>query len=176
MHLSRLGILSLAIYSVSLCQCVAVVRTPALSSNAADGAIHGGVAISSGRFQRPHEIIGLMQMNQEGFRTTFFGEVNDRATKPAQILQTIGRYAKSQGADGIQHFSLRLQNPRSKDEENRDKILGALEIVAAIATGDHGRAAGKASEGETTKYFIKGELVRWQTNTRSSTISASSQE
>ena len=124
-----------------LCQCVAVTRTPPLSGNGLDGKTYGGAAFSSGRFLREHDRVGIIQMTQEGYRTTFFGELNQGQTNPDQILRNVGRYVKAQGADGIQHFSLRLDNPQSKEEDQANKVLGALQVVAAIAKGDHGSAS-----------------------------------
>jgi hypothetical protein len=145
-----------------LSQCVAVNRTPPLSTNLAqEDRLYGGTAFTSGRFQRKHEIIGIIQMDQEGYRTVFFGEVNRRGTDPTQILRTIGLYAQNQGADGIQHFSLIMQNPESEEVGTVKKVGKAMEVAAAIAEGDPLKAALKLGEGEKTNYFVKGELVRW---------------
>lgn len=150
--------------------CVAVIRTPPLSGQTAQGTTHSGVAITSGQFRRPHQIIGLLQTKQEGYRTKLFGEINKRSTNPAQMLQALGRYAKELGADGIQQFTFRLENPKSDDEQERDRVLTTLEIVSALSKEKSGAAAQKTTEGETTSYLIKGELVRWVT--QSATTSA----
>ena len=160
--LRKLRILCVFLSPLLLCQCVAVNRTPPLSTNTAqEDLLYGGTAFTSGRFQRKHEIIGVIQMDQEGYRTHLFGEVNRRGVDPAQILRVIGTYAQNQGADGIQHFSLIMQNPESEEVGTVKKVGKAMEVAAAIAEGDPFKAAFKMGEGEKTNYFIKGELVRW---------------
>jgi len=149
-----------------LCHCVAVNRTPPLSTNAAqDDLLYGGTAFTSGRFQRPHEVMGIIQMNQEGYRTYLFGETNKRGVDPTEILRKIGFYVRSQGADGVQNFSLIMANPESEEVQTAKKVGTAMEVAAAIAEGDPLTAALKTSEGDRTLYFIKGELVRWLPDT-----------
>lgn len=156
-HLIKLAVL----ISFLLSGCVSVKLTPPLHGPLNEQAPYGGVAFTSGRFQQSHEVVGVIQMTREGYRSNLAGEINKSGTDPMNIMREIGEYARQNGADGIQNFSLIMQNPTSEEEDDAKRIWTAIRIAVAVLDGDNAEAAKVAGSGETTIYFVKGELVKW---------------
>jgi len=141
--------------------CVAVSRTPPLSHNGPEpNAVYHDIAFTSGTFNKPHQTLGVVQMTQEGFRNYLFGELNAEGTDSQNIMKAIASYVAKQGADGIQRFSLIAEKPRSREERGAQQVGQTLKIIAALADNNP-EGSGSAAEGETTRFFVKGELVRW---------------
>ena len=160
--LNRLTLIGLSVLAALLFSgCVAVSRTPPLSNNSqSPGAVYHGVAFTTGTFKRPHRTIGVVQMTQEGFRNYLAGEVNLEGTDSEQMMQAIAYYVAQRGADGIQGFSLIAQNPRSREERGAQQVGQTLKIIGAILDKKP-EGAIAAADGETTRFFVKGELVKW---------------
>ena len=157
--ISRLSVITF----LCLSSCVAVSITPPLSGNGQETSIaYQGVAFTTGTFKRPHRIIGVVQMTQEGFRHYLAGEANEEDTQVDQMMQAIARYAAHHGADGLQQFSLIDENPRSREERTAQQVGQTIKIVAALAASDPDGYRAAAHEGEETRYHIKGELVAWE--------------
>ena len=167
--LNRRPLIGLSVLAVLLFSgCVAVNRTPPLSDNSqSPAAVYHGVAFTTGTFKRPHRTIGVVQMTQEGFRNYLAGEVNLEGTDNEQMMQAIAYYVAQQGADGIQGFSLIAQNPRSREERGVQQMGQAAKIAVAILE-KHPEGGVAAAEGETTRFFVKGELIKWDQSAPSS--------
>ena len=83
------------------------------------------------------------------------------------MMQAIAYYVAQQGADGIQGFSLIAQNPRSREERGVQQMGQAAKIAVAILE-KHPEGGVAAAEGETTRFFVKGELIKWDQSAPSS--------
>jgi len=143
--------------------CVSVSITPPLSSNGDQpSALYQGVAFTSGTFKQAHQVLGVVQMTQEGFRHYLAGELNEEGTDATQMMHAIARFAIDHGADGIQQFSLIDENPRSQEERSAQQVGQSLKLLAAIATQNKEGYQTGIHDGEQTRYFIKGELIAWR--------------
>ena len=150
--------------------CIAVSRTPPLSNQGDNRPLtYQGIAFTSGTFKRPHRVVGVVQMTQEGFRHYLAGEVNEDDTQPAHMMQALALYAARHGADGLQRFSLIDENPRSQEERTAQKVTQTIKILGALGSQNKEGYQSSIQEGETTRFHIKGELVAWIQPAKSNT-------
>jgi hypothetical protein len=115
------------------------------------------VQLTSGAFQRPHYVIGVMQMTQSGYKWLHEIEIIDDAN-PRSLLFKVGRYARELGADGIQHFELIDLDPQTPADTAGKKIDSTIRIAQAI---DKKQYASIAAEGTKTRYEVRGELIKF---------------
>src|SRR5262245_16461073 len=140
--------------------CTAKTVSPPLSSRGptvAQGTF-GTVALTSGEFQRPHRVIGVIQMTQSGYKWFHEVEIVDDAN-PESLLFKIGSYARQHGADGVQHLSLVDLDPQTPAERAGKQIDSAVRISRAV---QHGHYTSIAGEGTETRYEVSGELIQFQ--------------
>jgi len=136
--------------------CTAYSVSPPLNPRIAeDTRGFSGVYITSGTFSRPHQVIGVMQMTQTGYKWMHEVEVVGDAN-PASILYKIGAFAASHGAQGIQNVILINLNPQT----DYDKISKQVESIQRIESGE----SNIAEEGTKTRWEVRGEMVTF-TNT-----------
>lgn len=149
-----------AYWLVFAAACTAKTVSPPLSARGptvAQGTF-GTVALTSGEFQRPHRVMGVLQMTQSGYKWFHEVEVVDDAN-PGSLLYKIGRYAKEQGADGVQHLSLLDLDPQTPADTVGKQINSAVRIQRDIQQGHYANIAG---EGTKTRYEVSGELIRFE--------------
>lgn len=115
------------------------------------------VQLTSGSFQQPHYVIGVMQMTQTGYKWLHEIEVVDDA-RPDSLLFKIGSYAHELGADGVQHLELIDLDPQTPAENAGKKINSAVRIERDL---EHGHVASIAGEGTKTRYEVQGELIKF---------------
>jgi len=115
------------------------------------------VQLTSGAFQRPHYVIGVMQMTQSGYKWLHEIEVVDDA-RPESLLFKIGNYAHELGADGVQHLELIDLDPQTPADTAGKKIDSTINIARAIDKKQYGSIAG---EGTKTRYEVHGELIKF---------------
>ena len=143
--------------AVVLSACTAKTISPPLSS------VHttrtfDGVLLTSGRFEQPHRVTGVIQMTQSGYKWFHELEVVEDAN-PDSLLFKIGSYARSLGADGVQHLELVDLDPQTPAEKAGKQIDSAVRIHRSV---QQGKPAAIAGEGTKTRWEIRGELVRFQ--------------
>ena len=149
----------LIVAMLALSGCVAIMKTPPLSrSEAASGPTFSSVYLTSGRFDRPHTSIGVIQLEQEGYRWLHEREVVSEAN-PESILYKIGKLAQDQGADGVQNLLVVDLNPQSPEETTAKQVMTAIRVIQQIASRQAPTALG---EGTKTRYAVKGELVKFE--------------
>ncbi|HEY5948736.1 MAG TPA: hypothetical protein VIV40_24765 [Kofleriaceae bacterium] len=117
----------------------------------------GGVQVTSGAFQRPHHVIGVMQMTQTGYKWLHEIEIIDDA-RPDSLLFKVGHYAHELGADGIQHFEIIDLDPQTPADTAGKKIDSTVRIAQDI---DKKQYAAIAGEGTKTRYEVRGELIQF---------------
>ena len=153
-----LGVSFFVAFSLIVSGCAAVSVTVPLSDNRAEGRdTFGLIYLTSGTFQRPHQIIGIVQMTQEGYRWLHENEVITEAN-PDSILYKIGAFVRGKGAEGIQHLVVIDANPQTSGEKTAKQIITAIKVVDQVRRG---RAPTALSEGTRTKYLVRGELVKF---------------
>jgi hypothetical protein len=139
--------------------CVAVSRTAPLSQSTAEkGPTFDTISLTSGEFARPHRVIGVIQMQQEGYKWLHEKEVIADAD-PDSVLYKLGQAARYEGAQGIQHLVLIDGNPQSPEEKTARQVATVIKILDAIANRRPPMALG---DGTQTIYFVKGELVQFE--------------
>jgi hypothetical protein len=138
--------------------CTATTVSPPLTSKGtAVQHTFGDVYLSSGRLDKPHRVIGVVQMTQTGYKWFHEVEIVDDAN-PASLLFKIGSYARSHGADGVQHLVLIDLDPQTPGEKASKQFQSAVRISEAVKKG---RYADIAQEGTKTRWEVRGELVQF---------------
>jgi hypothetical protein len=149
--------------AITLVGCVAVTRSPPLSSKGVTSTTtFGNVLLTSGTLARPARPIGVIQMRQQGYKWFHEVELVDDAN-PASILYRIGEYAREMGADGVQHLELRDLDPKSPAEVGAKQVDTFLNLGHQIQNRQTPTALG---DGTRTYYLVKGELVKLEESTR----------
>lgn len=147
---------SAAFLGLFLAACTARSVTPPLSPpTARDQRTFGTVYLSSGVFKRPHQVIGVVQMTQTGYKWLHEIEVVDDAN-PGSILFKLGEFARRNGADGIQHLEILDMNPQTPGEKKQKQLETAFRVAQQLHSG---KTPSAAQEGTETRYEVKGELV-----------------
>ncbi len=142
--------------------CVAVSRTAPLNARTAEGPpLFGTVHVTSGTFSRPHQVVGVFQTTQEGYRWMHELEVVSDAD-PNSILYKVSLLALQAGAQGIQRLELVDENPQSIEERRMKQVQTAVRFVEQM---QRGQPPGALGEGTETRYHAKGELVRFTEGT-----------
>lgn len=113
--------------------------------------------LTSGAFQRPHYVIGVMQMTQSGYKWLHEIEIIDDA-RPQSLLYKVGRYARELGADGVQHFEIIDLDPQTPADTVGKKIDSTINIANDLERHDYAAIAG---EGTKTRYEVRGELIKF---------------
>src|SRR5688500_630685 len=103
-----------ALVAVVLSACTAKTISPPLSS-AFTARTFDGVLLTSGRFEQPHRVSGVIQMTQSGYKLFHELEVVEDAN-PESLLFKIGSYARAHGADGVQYLELIDLDPKTPAE------------------------------------------------------------
>jgi hypothetical protein len=139
--------------------CTATTVSPPLTARGSPDPrrTFANVQLTSGAFQRPHYVIGVMQMTQSGYKWLHEIEIIDDA-RPESLLFKVGRYAHELGADGIQHFEIIDLDPQTPADNANKKIDSAINIADAIDKKQYARIAG---EGTKTRYEVRGELIKF---------------
>jgi hypothetical protein len=152
----RLGTLALALLAGA---CTATTVSPPLSARGSPDPrrTFAHVVLTSGAFQQPHHVIGVMQMTQTGYKWLHEIEVVDDA-RPESVLFKVGSYARELGADGVQHLELLDLDPQTPAEKAGKQIDSAVRISRAAQRGDYASIAG---EGTKTRYEVRGELIKF---------------
>jgi len=114
--------------------------------------------LTSGTFAQPHQVMGVMQMTQTGYRWFYEVELVSDAN-PASILYKVAMYARDNGADGVQNLELVDLKPQSPAERTQKQISGVMRVADAAKSGQGLNQA--ASEGEETRWEVRGEFVRF---------------
>jgi len=115
------------------------------------------VQLTSGAFQQPHYVIGVMQMTQTGYKWFHEIEVVDDA-RPESLLFKIGSYAHELGADGVQHLELIDLDPQTPAEKAEKQFNSAVNIAHDVQKHQYAAIAG---EGTKTRYEVRGELIKF---------------
>jgi hypothetical protein len=115
------------------------------------------VLLTTGSFQQPHYVVGVMQMTQTGYKWLHEIEVVDDA-RPESLLFKIGSYAHELGADGVQHLELVDLDPKTPAETASAKIDSAVRISRDLEKKQYASIAG---EGTKTRYEVRGELIKF---------------
>lgn len=115
------------------------------------------VQLTSGAFQHPHYVIGVMQMTQTGYKWLHEIEIVDDA-RPDSLLFKIGSYAHQLGADGVQHLELVDLDPQTPADTAGKQIDSAVRIERDLERKQYASIAG---EGTETRYEIRGELIKF---------------
>ena len=139
--------------------CTAATVSPPLTARGSPDPrrTFGTVQLTSGAFQQPHYVIGVMQMTQTGYKWLHEIEVIDDA-KPESLLFKVGTYARQLGADGVQHFEIIDMDPQTPADTAGKKIDSTIRIADAIDKKQYARIAG---EGTKTRYEVRGELIKF---------------
>jgi len=145
-------------FSLIVSGCAAVSVTTPLSDTRAEGRdTFGLVYLTSGTFSRPHQIIGIVQMTQEGYRWLHENEVITEAN-PDSILYKVGAYVREKGAEGIQHLVVIDANPQTSGEKTAKQVITVIKVMDQVRRGE---APTALSEGTRTQYLVWGELVKF---------------
>ena len=139
--------------------CTATTVSPPLTARGSPDPrrTFASVQLTSGAFQRPHHVIGVLQMTQTGYKWLHEIEMVDDA-RPESLLFKIGSYARELGADGVQHLELIDLDPQTPADTAGKKIDSAVNIARDIDRGNYGAIAG---EGTKTRYEVRGELIKF---------------
>ena len=135
----------------ALASCTAYSVSPPLSPKVASGTqAFNGVYLSSGSFARQHQVIGVLQLTQTGYKWMHEVEVVGDAN-PASILYKIGAFASEHGAHGIQNLELIDLKPQT----DLEKVSKQVKSVERIHSGE----SNVAEEGSETRWEVRGEMV-----------------
>jgi hypothetical protein len=139
--------------------CTATTISPPLTARGSPDPrrTFGSVHITSGAFTQPHRVIGVVQMTQSGFKWMHEVELEDDA-RPGSLLFNIGSYARSLGADGVQHLKLLDLDPQTPADTASKQIDTAIRIRDQVARKQVPTAA---ADGTATRWEIRGELVQF---------------
>lgn len=150
----------LFILALGLGGCTAVSVSPPLTSRPADvEPAPGSVSVTSGQFDRPYQVVGVVQMTQTGYRWMHEVEVVSDAN-PRSILYKIAAEADRMGADGVQFLELVDLDPQSPGERTSKQIDSAVRLASKARRGSL-TAGDVAGEGTKTRWEVRGELVRF---------------
>jgi hypothetical protein len=150
-----------ALVAVVLVSCTAKTISPPLSSTFT-ARTFDGVLLTSGRFEQPHRVTGVIQLTQDGYKLFHELEVVEDAN-PSSLLFKIGSYARSLGADGVQHLELIDLDPQTPAETAGKQMNSAVRIHRDVKRGKPATIVG---EGTKTRWEVRGELVRFQKGAR----------
>jgi hypothetical protein len=148
---------ALVLGTISVTACTAKTLSPPLSGATAHDRKFGGVYLTSGALKRPHRVIGVVQMTQSGYKWLHEVELVDDA-RPESLLFRIGDYARSLGADGVQHLQLIDLDPQTPADNANRKINSVIRMEKAIERKQYASIAG---EGTKTYWEIRGELIQF---------------
>lgn len=139
--------------------CTATTVSPPLTARGSPDPrrTFGTVQLTSGSFQQPHYVMGVMQMTQTGYKWLHEIEVVDDA-RPESLLFKIGTYAHELGADGVQHLELIDLDPKTPADNASAKIDSAVRIERDLERKQYASIAG---EGTKTRYEVRGELIKF---------------
>lgn len=151
-HLVRASLLAIVMGA-----CTATTVSPPLSAGRGVERTFGGVHLSSGTLLRPHIVIGFVQMTQSGFKWMHEAQLVDDA-RPESLLYRIGAYARSLGADGVQHLKLVDLDPQTPADTAGKKINSVVRMEKNLERKNY---AAMAAEGTETRWEIRGELIRF---------------
>jgi hypothetical protein len=96
-------------------------------------------------------------MTQSGYKWLHEVELVDDA-RPESLLFRIGDYARSLGADGVQHLQLIDLDPQTPADNANRKINSVIRMEKAIERKQYASIAG---EGTKTRWEIRGELIQF---------------
>ena len=156
---SRPGMFKPLVLAFAATACTATSVSPPLTARGSPDPrrTFGSVQLTSGAFQRPHHVIGVMQMTQSGYKWLHEIEIIDDAN-PDSLLFKVGRYAHELGADGVQHFELIDLDPQTPADTIGKKIDSSISIAQHL---DRKQYAAIAGEGTKTRYEVRGELIKF---------------
>jgi len=153
-------LLLLSLFACAPLACTAVSVSPPLSSKTPTAeAPPGTVAVTSGQFRRPFQVVGVVQMTQSGYRWMHEVEVVDDAN-PGSILYKLAHFANQKGANGIQFLELVDLDPQTPGEIAKKQFESAVRIADKAGSGDLD-VGDVAQEGTETRWEVRGELVRF---------------
>lgn len=156
MHSFR-SLFFLVVLELFLNGCTATSMSPALSAQPRPPLRNGTVWLTSGSFKEKHQIIGVIQMLQTGYKWMHEVEIITDSN-PASILYQVAAYAHSQGADGVQHLVIIDENPQTPGEKGAQQVATMIRLIDQVRSNRVPTAAG---EGTKTRYHVKGELVKF---------------
>ncbi len=147
------------VWVLVLAACTAKTISPPLTARGSPDPHHtfDHVRLTSGAFTEPVRVLGVVQMTQTGYKWLHEIEVEDDA-RPDSLLFNIGSYARSLGADGIQHLRVIDLDPQTPAEVAEKKINSVVNIHNAIEKKQYASIAG---EGTKTRWEVRGELVQF---------------
>ena len=137
--------------------CTAKTVSPPLSAHAPGYRTFGGVYLTSGANDRPHRVIGFVQMTQSGYKWMHEVELVDDA-RPESLLFRIGDYARKLGAHGVQHLQVVDLDPQTPAENAAKKIDSVVRMARAVEKKQY---AAIPAEGTKTHWEIRGELIQF---------------
>lgn len=133
--------------------CTAVSLSPPLSPQlTSEVRTYGGVWLTSGTFARPHQVTGVVQLTQTGYRWFHEVEVVNDAN-PGSILYKVGALAAEQGAHGLQRLVLYEVDPDTPGE----RLQKQVESMQRVAQGERS----VFEEGSETRWLVFAEMVRF---------------
>lgn len=135
--------------------CTAKTVSPPLSPGPGFDRTFAGVFLTSGEQPRAHHVIGHVQMTQTGFKWMHELELEEDAN-PASLLYRIGEYARSKGANGVQHLQVIDLDPRTPGEVGTQKVDSVIRTEKALREKNY---AAVATEGTETRWEVRGELI-----------------
>jgi hypothetical protein len=144
---------------LAMAACTAKTISPPLTARGSPDPrrTFGRVHLTSGAFAQPHRVIGFVQMTQRGFKWMHEVELEDDA-RPESLLFNIGSYARSLGADGVQHLKLLDLDPQTPADTVTKKIDTTVRVHDQLA---HEQVPTAAADGTETRWEIRGELVQF---------------
>jgi hypothetical protein len=149
----RAHVVVVALLALMLAACTAVSISPPLSPKlTGEVRTFNGVYLTSGTFARPHQVIGVFQMTQTGYKWFHEVEVVDDAN-PGSILYKAGAVAAGHGAHGVQRLMLVDLDPQTPS----DKLQKQMESARRVAEGK----SSVFEEGSETRWVILGEMVQF---------------
>jgi len=146
-----------AAFALSVSACTSATVSPPLSAARTGDRTFGGVVLTSGALARPCVVIGFVQMTQKGFKWMHEVELVDDA-RPESLLYRIGAYAKSLGADGVQHLHVVDLDPQTPADNAGKKIDSVIRMERNLEKKNY---AAVATEGTETTWEVRGELIQF---------------
>jgi hypothetical protein len=145
------------IAALTVSACTATTVSPPLTARGSPDPrrTFAHVQLTSGTFQQPHHVIGVMQLTQSGYKWFHEIQVVDDA-RPESLLFKVGSYARQLGADGVQRLEIIDLDPQTPADKLNNQINSAVRISNAVERGDYAQIAG---EGTKTRYEVRGELI-----------------
>lgn len=109
--------------------------------------------LTSGVIDRPHRVIGFVQMTQSGYKWMHEVELVDDA-QPESLLFRIGDYARKLGAHGVQHLQVVDLNPQTPAETASKKIDSVVRMARALEKKQYAPRPSGRSAASSFEYFI----------------------